>query len=110
MKVILNGEEYTISWKHHNYTYMSLDKFEGGVRPTSYTECIFENSNKNLIDTTTAELSPKDNYNRAMGRQLTLKRLIKRLPLTFRALSKEERTLIWDCYKNLKKGKLKENV
>ena len=74
---------------------------EGQRRPNSYTQCIFENSNREIIDSSVAELSPKDNYNRALGRVITLKRLLRRLNVTFRPLTKEERTYIWNCYKEM---------
>ena len=78
-----------IKWRHHS-SYLINEK----ESRLPHTVCfIINNENEESIGC--ALCNPKDNYCRAIGRKLSLARAMKAAKLP-----KEERTVIWEIYRN----------
>jgi hypothetical protein len=74
------------------------DHIDNVLTGRHYTVCDILEEEKN-ISTGVSFCSHKDNFCRETGRKLSLARALKNTNL-----SKEERTVIWEIYRNTKKG------
>ena len=63
------------------------------------TECLLQYGDT-LLDRGSAFCHPKDHFSRDAGRRLSLSRAMKNA-----GMAKEERTVIWELYRNMKKLK-----
>ena len=84
----MKAGELTIKWH-----YIERDNHK------PMTECLLERRNT-LLNRGSAFCHPKDNFCRDAGRRISLSRAMKNA-----CMSKEERTVIWELYRNMKKNK-----
>lgn len=80
MKVQANGSIYWVDWIHHN---------------PHYTDCHILNGT--LRRTATAHVSKEDNYDKNIGRKVSMTRALKMFPFT-----KTDRIKFWEAYHTMR--------
>lgn len=94
MIININEVDYRISFKHINAelrtTMCTIEKVSAGK--------LFKEDGE-LVSTAKSMCNPVDNFNKDIGRKISLTRAIKEFP-------KEVRKLIWDSYLNRNKTNL----
>lgn len=102
MKVTFpDGRTYLVSWHHENRVSIGDGKLESGItRP--YTECLIYIVNgdhtKTLLNKVSAYLHPKDQYNKNVGRKISMQKALK-------DFSYNDQTAFWSAYKEMRNGK-----
>ncbi len=83
MKVEVDGHIYTVDWQH----------IRGGEKNdfNAITDCFIIDENGHYIGYDHAICSKKDNFDRSIGRKLSLARAIS-------GLKKEQRRKFWEAY------------
>lgn len=92
---------YEIKWSYnHIYNLVEQPKKMDQARELDHidTVCFIMKGNVS-IDFGLASCGKNDNFCRDKGRKLSLARALKSA-----LIPKEERTEIWECYRNMKKG------
>jgi len=90
MLVQIDGDTYIVKWKH-------IVPIEGWLR--GRTDCEIKKVDSPEIRMASAKCSCKDQYNKNIGRKLSLKRAIYHFEL------KEDRRKFWEAYKDMRGGK-----
>lgn len=85
MKVNVNGQNYVIKWKHNNVDNESFN-FNG------ITSCYIK-VNGQVISSSEAFCSKKDNYDKSKGRKISLARALKNVDI-----DKNDRKTVWKNY------------
>jgi len=86
-----SGVEYSVKWKHENYT--NSDEATRAEK-ISFTECTIENlTNPEVKGSSIATLAKGDQFNKNMGRKIALKRAMNKV-----GLAKSTRKLFWNSY------------
>lgn len=95
MKITLDGRVYSFKFYHKNDQPTSGSKLSLKVEPAPLeraTTCIIFNEDGVEVNSGTANVHPKDNFNKEKGRQIALGRAISNM-------DKEYRTQIWEEYR-----------
>ena len=88
MKMVIDGKEYRVSWKHTN----NWKADENGERQKSYSQCMIENPTDAEILVGVATCSPKDQFSYAIGRKLSFEKALEGIP------DKNIRRRFWEVY------------
>lgn len=89
MIVQIDGDKYIVKWKH----YVPSTGFSGR------TDCEIKKENSPEIRMASTRCSFKDQYNKNIGRKVSLKRAIYHFEL------KEDRKKFWEAYAEMRGGK-----
>lgn len=100
-KVKIGEDEYEVSFQHYVPSDTQRDNFHDPniFRETFGTVCYIEKPE--YIITGISDLSIKDNYNRNVGRKVSLTKALKELFPN----EPEQRKLFWDAYYKARGGK-----
>jgi len=81
----MKSQSYTIKWKHH----------QKPITGKAHTECqIIDTDSETVLAGGIATLSEKDQYDKNIGRKVSLSEAMDNL-----SLSKEQRAKIWEDYR-----------
>lgn len=96
MNIKVNEKDYKISFQHNVRTKKKRMRFTSITKPVSYnTCCIIQDKDGKTISKGCSVVSPKDNYEKSVGRKLTLGRALRSAGFSY-----EERQAVWEEYRN----------
>ena len=91
MKINIDGRDYSFKFYHKN-DQPAIDKKAEETPIERATTCIIFNEQGDEVASGTANVHPKDNFNKEKGRQISLARAIS-------SWDKPYRTQVWDEYR-----------